>query len=318
MTITSSALYLSNFADTVIIKKALIGAGFTDTAADAMYSAYTTLSTKLADLLPSTFVFPIAISVLPAISGAIAVKNAKEADEYIHASLRLSGLISLPCGALLFVLARPCIAMLYGSGWGGVIAANGTGVASVDLGAKALSILAVGVVFISLLSTTNALLQAIGRTWRPTVSVGVGSLALIVSEILLVGNASVNIYGAPVGSVICYITAYGLNTYFLKRSGVDGISPARLFAKPLLAALCCGVSAYGVCSALSLFIKGDGRLDNMLKLGVSGVVGVLVYAAALLLINGITEKEIRLLPFGGRLAELLLRLRLLKPTEETK
>ena len=316
VTVTSSALYLSNFADTLIIKKALIGAGFAETAADTMYSAYTTLATKLADLLPSTFVFPIAISILPAISGALAVKNTKEAGDYIHASLRLSGLISLPCGALLFVLSRPCIAMLYGSGWGHSVSVNGQSVSSVDLASGALSILALGVVFISMLSTTNALLQAIGKTWYPTLSVCAGTVALFAAEILLVGNESVNIYGAPIGSVLCYVIAYGFNTYFLHRFGVKRISPLRLFARPLAAAVCSGLSAYGVCSLLSLAVRGDGRVDNMLRLGVSGVAGVLVYAAVLLLIKGINEKEVRLLPFGGRMADALIKLKLLKPMEE--
>lgn len=316
VTITSSALYLSHFADTLIIKKALIANGYGSYAADAMYSAYTTLSTKLADLLPSTFVFPIAVSILPAISGALAVNNKKEADGYIHASLRLSGLISLPCAALMFVLARPCIAMLYGSGWGNTIVVNGNCIAPVDLGATALSILSVGVVFVSLLSTTNALLQAIGKSWYPMISVSIGAIALFISDILLVSSHTFNIYGAPIGTVLCYITAYGCNVYFLKRNGVDNVSPLKLFAKPAFAAVVCGIAAFGTRFAVSLIVKGDGRFSNMLLLGISGVVGVLVYAAVLLIINGITEKEVRLLPCGNKLAALCIKLGFLKHTEE--
>ncbi len=316
VTITSSALYLSHFADTIIIKKALISIGFAKETANSMYSAYTTLATKLADLLPSTFVFPIAVSILPAISGALAVNNMKEAKGYIHASLRLSGLIALPCGALMFVLARPCIATLYGSGWGGTIIVADNYVTLVDLAAKGLSILSLGVVFISLLSTTNALLQAIGKTWYPMISVTAGSLVLILTDILLVTNKDINIYGAPIGTVLCYITAYGLNTFFLKRNGIDGISPLKLFIKPLIAAVCSGLSAYGVCMLISMFVVSDGRFANLLKLGVSGVAGVIVYAVMLLVINGITEKEVRLLPIGNKLAAILIKLRLLTPTEE--
>lgn len=317
VTITSSALYLSHFADTLIINKALIRSGFTAEIADAMYSAYTTLSTKLADLLPSTFVFPIAVSILPAISGALAVNNKKEAKDYIHASLRLSGLISLPCGALMFVLARPCIAMLYGSGWGRAIVIEGqaTPIMPIDLAAECLSILSVGVVFISLLSTTNALLQAIGKTWYPMISVSAGAIVLIITDIILVQNRAVNIHGAPIGTVLCYITAYGCNTFFLKRYGVDGVSPLKLFTKPLVSAVMSGFSAYGVYSVLSMLVMGDGRFANMIKLGFSGVIGAVVYAAVLLAINGITEKEVRLLPMGNRIADVLIKLKLLKAME---
>ncbi len=328
VTITSSALYLSHFADTLVINKALMSSGFSYETADYMYSAYTTLSTKLADLLPSTLVFPIAVSILPAISGALAVKNTDEAKDYIKSSLRISGLIALPCAAMVFVLSRPLIAVLFGSSWGEVaevggkpvtlpININGSEVMPVDLAARALSILAVGIIFISLVSTTNALLQAIGKTWLPMFSVLCGSGVLLVLDLVLIRNNGINIYGAPISTVVCYIIAYGFNTFFLKKSGMKGVSPLRLFAKPLLAAVLAGGASFLVYSLTDTLIKGDGRLDNLLMLVTSGIVGVSVYAAALLVIKGITEREVRLLPFGNRIAALLIRYRLLKKTEDT-
>ncbi len=317
VTITSSALYLSHFADTLIVKKALIGSGFSEAVSESMYSAYTTLSTKLADLLPSTLVFPIAISILPAVSGALAVKNTKGVNDYIKSSLRISGLIALPCAAMLFVLARPVIATLYGSNWGGEpIDINGVGVTPVDLAANALSILAVGIIFISLVSTTNALLQALGKTWLPMVSVICGSGLLLLSDLILIGKQSINIYGAPISTVLCYIVAYSLNTFFLKKSGIKGVSPIKLFTKPLIGALLSGAVCFGIYKLTGEFITNDGRLDNFARLVISGVFGAFTYAGILLVINGITEKEVRLLPFGNRIAGFLLRFRLLKAMED--
>ncbi len=316
VTITSSALYLSHFADTLIIKKALISSGFSDKVAGDMYSAYTTLSTKLADLLPSTLVFPIAVSILPAISGALAVKNTKGVNGYIKSSLRISGLIALPCAAMLFVLARPVISTLYGSSWGDPIDINGVTVMPVDLASNALSILAVGVIFISLVSTTNALLQAIGKTWLPMVSVLCGSGLLLVTDFILIRNKAVNIYGAPISTVLCYVVAYALNSVFLKKSGINGVSPLRLFIKPLIGALVSGGVCFGIYKLTGEFITNDGRLDNFARLVISGIFGVFAYAGILLAIKGITEKEVRLLPFGNRIASLLIKLRLLKITED--
>lgn len=316
VTVTSSALYLSHFADTVIIKKALVHTGFTDAVAGDMYGAYTTLSTKLADLLPSTFVFPIAVSILPAISGALAAKNQKEADGYIHASMRISGLIALPCSALLFVLSRPCISVLFGSGWGSPIQLlDGSFIAPVDLAATALSILAIGIFFISLVSTTNALLQAIGKASLPMISVSVGAGVLIFTDLLTVTNKSINIYGAPFGTLVCYVVAYSLNLLFLKRAGVKTVSPFKLFLKPLVAAIISGAVTYGMYFLSGLVIKGDGRLDNLVRLAVPGVLGILVYAGCLLALKGITEKEVRLLPMGNKLADKLISMKLLKTSE---
>lgn len=316
VTITSSALYLSHFADTLVISKALISSGFTSEVADAMYSAYTTLSTKLADLLPSTLVFPIAVSILPAISGALAVKKTEEAKDYIRSSLRISGLIALPCASIVFVLSRPLIAVLYGSSWGDAIDINGSMVMPIDLASRALSVLAVGIIFISLVSTTNALLQAIGKTWLPMISVLFGSGVLLVLDLLLIRNKGIHIYGAPISTVVCYVIAYGFNTLFLKKSGMKGLSPVKLFAKPLLAAILAGVCSFAVYSLTGLVLKGDGRLENLFLLGTSSLAGVLVYASALLVIKGITEREVRLLPFGNRIAALLIKYKLLKKSED--
>ncbi|MBE6677899.1 MAG: polysaccharide biosynthesis protein [Ruminococcaceae bacterium] len=312
VTITSSALYMSHFADTIIVKKALIGSGFSEAVANEMYGAYTGLSTKLADLLPSTFVFPIAISILPAISGALAAKKQKEADEYIHSSMRISGIIALPCSALLFVLARPLICVLFGSTWGKPISMlDGDTVMPVDLAATALSILAIGIFFISLVSTTNALLQAIGKAYLPMIAVSVGAVCLVVSDLILVNITAVNIYGAPIGTLICYIVAFSFNTVSLKRSGVKCVSPVTLYAKPFIAAVAAGAASFGIYTLCNL-ISGDGRLVNLFRLGISGVVGLVVYCVVILLIKGITEKEIRLLPMGNKIATLLLKLRIIK------
>ncbi len=312
VTITSSALYMSHFADTIIVKKALISSGFSEFIANEMYGAYTGLSTKLADLLPSTFVFPIAISILPAISGALAAKKQKEVDDYIHASLRISGIIALPCAALLFVLSRPLICVLFGSTWGEpIVMLGGNIVMPVDLAATALSILAVGIFFISLVSTTNALLQAIGKAYLPMISVCVGAVCLIISDLILVKITSINIYGAPIGTLVCYIVAFTINILSLKRVGVKCVSPITLFAKPFFAAVTAGFASFGVYSLCRL-VQGDGRLVNLFRLGVSGVVGLAVYVVVILLIKGITEKEVRLLPMGNRIASMLIKLGILK------
>lgn len=313
VTLTSSALYLSQFLDTLVIKKCLMGAGYADAVAGQLYSSYTTLAISISDLLPSTLVFPIAISILPAVAGALAVKNTKEANGFIYSSLRISGLIALPCAAMLCVLARPCIALIYGSDWGKAITLlNGETVNAIDVAAPALSILALGIFFISMVSTTNALLQAVGKVYLPTVSVGAGVFVLIVSEVLLVSNPSVGIFGAPISSILCYATAYIFNAYFLKKHTGVNASPVGLFLKPLGAAGLCFAACFGTFRLTEMLFPSESALYCLLKLVISGIVGVLVYAGALLAIKGITESEVRLLPFGNRLAELLIKLGFLK------
>lgn len=317
VTITSSALYLSQFLDTLVIKKCLMTSGFASEAAGQLYSAYTTLSISVSDLLPSTLVYPIAISILPAVAGALAVKKLKEANGYIYSSLRISGIIALPCAAILCVLARPCIALIYGSGWGEKITLlSGETVNAIDIAAPALSILAIGIFFISMVSTSTALLQAVGRVNLPMISVGCGVLVLIGAEVALVSSEAVGIFGAPISSIFCYLVAYALNSYFIKKHTGVNASPMRLFAKPIAAAAVSFAACFGAYRLMIIFVPAEGTLESLIKLVPCALVGVLAYAVALLAIKGISPDEVRLLPFGNRIAGLLIRKRLLNEKEQ--
>ncbi len=308
VTITSSALYLSSFMDTLVINKRLIYSGFSEDMADKLYTAYTSLSIAISELLPSTFVYPIAISILPFVSGALAAKKQKEAEKNMINSIRLSGLIALPCAAVLCALARPCIGLIYGTSYSyEVTFLDGTVKTPLDVAAPALSILGIGVFFISMVSTTNALLQACGKTMLPVVSVLSGVALLTICEITLVGNESVGIYGAPISSIVCYATAFSLNFLFLwKKQGLK-LNVIKLFGKNLVSAVCCGLGAFGVYKAVALVVDIDTRFDCLICLAPAGVTAVVIYVALTLILKGATAEEIELLPKGRTVADFLRR-----------
>ncbi len=314
VTITSSALYLSQFLDTLVINKVLVGNGLPFITAEALFTAYTTLAISISDLLPATLVYPIAISILPAVAGALALKKRKEAAGYIISSIRISGIIALPSSICLFVLARPCIALIYGAGWGSEITlASGRTVMPIDIGAPALKILALGIFFISLLSTTNALLQAVGKVYYPLVSVGVGVAVLIIAEIGLISIEAIGIYGAPISSVLCYSVALYLNMHFLRKTQRIKLPPKRLFLKPFAAAAVTGIyslASYRLIYYLwSIAFKSspDGRAASFVILLLTAAGGVLLYAFVLLAIKGVVAKEIRLLPKGDSICNFLIK-----------
>lgn len=320
VTITASALYMTQFLDTLLINQRLMHAGYTNEAADLMYSAYSTLSLSISDLLPSTFVYPIAVSILPAVSAALAVKKMKSVRKYIMQSVRISGIIAIPCSLCLAVLAKPCITLIYGQNWGmgeggtGIQLLNGTGITPVDLAANSLTILAFGVFLISMLSTTNALLQALGKVYYPMISVCTGVVFLIIAEVSLVSAPAVGIYGAPIATLICYTVALSINMLRLsKQAGGLNMNPLKLFLKPLIAAaisaLIC-IAVYGT----GLLVTGGsfGRLESLIYIAVSAVIAVPAYAVSLIAMNGITVGEIQLLPKGNLLAAFLLRKGLIK------
>ena len=313
VTLAGSALYFSTFFDTVVINNRLIWSGFTEDMADKLYTAYTTLAISISDLVPSTLVYPIALSILPAMSAALEGKRHREVRGYIHSSIRISGIIAIPSAFGLAVLSRPVIQMIYfGSLSKEITLLDGSTVMPIDVGAASLSILSFGIIFLSLMSTTNALLHSYGKNFRPVLSIGVGIVLLIVSETLLIGIPSVGIYGAPIASLICYFTATLLNMHAVRKASGMKLNPIKLFGKPTICAALCAAAAFGGYSLSKLFVEETTRLGNVVMFLFGVIPGVLVYVVTMLACGGITASEVRLLPFGHRLAAIFIKLGFLK------
>lgn len=300
-TITSSALYLSTFIDTVLIKKCLMLGGASDAVAEDLYTAYTSYSTAIADLLPSTLIYPIAISILPLVSAAFSVKDSASGNKNIVQSIRISAIIGLPSAAFLVATAPSCLTVLYQGALNQYSRIDALAVSS-----GTLQILALGIIFMAIVSTTNALLQAVGKIWLPMLSVGVGVVCMALIEYFGVSGV-LGIYGAPISSISCYFIAAALNLFFLKKYTTAELSPVKLFLRPAICALLtCGGSVL-VYKLSSLVFSGGGRLNALILLMITGICAVAIYVLTMLLFKGITADEVRLLPMGGRLASFLVK-----------
>ena len=316
VTLAASALYFSTFFDTVAINNRLIASGFTESAADSLYTAYTTLAISISDLVPSTLVYPIALSILPAMTAALTGGRRREVRGYIRSSIRISAIIAIPSAFGLAALARPVIKMIYFNSLPDPITLlDGSTVMPIDVGVKSLCLLSAGILFLSLLSTTNSLLHSYGKSFTPVASIGVGILLLVAAETILVSIPAVGIYGAPIASLLCYFTATVLNMRAVRRISGMRLSPFYLYGKPFICGALCGIAAYGAYRLSSLFIAETSRIACALLFVCGLIPGILVYVGSMLAFRGITASEIRLLPGGGRFASLLIKMRLLKENE---
>ncbi len=323
VTFTAATLYFSQFLDTLIIVNCLVDSGESKEVAQTLFSAYTGLSVPIYDLFPSTLIFPLGISILPAVSGALAVRKTRTAGMLTTQAIRISAIIAIPCGVFLFVAGRSCISLIYGvKNWSESLSmANGSQLLPVDAAGISLAILAVAVFFISTVSICNALLNAYGKAHLPSISVLVGIGVLVVSEILLL-KSPLGIYGAPASSAICYFVVMILDMWFIRKFCGVNMNPIRLFGRPLLSgALSFGVTYFVYKFAVQLWKNNfasdwDSRGASLVILLITGVTMVVTYAVALLVFKGIKEDEVRLLPFGNRLAYKLVKLGWIKPSEE--
>ena len=162
-----------------------------------MFGTYTYASNLFN--LPNTLVTALAVSLIPAVAGDRVRGTA--ADGNVAAALEVGLLIACTGAVGLGVLAKPILALLYGSG---------VEEAAVSLAAKLLAILCLGIPPLALTTVTNAIHQASGRASLPAVSMVLGCAVKVVSNCILLRNPSVRILGAAVSTVLCYTVIAGI------------------------------------------------------------------------------------------------------------
>ena len=199
--------------------------------------------------------------------------------------------IALPMGVGLAVLCKPIMSVVYPTAH--------------EAGGLLLCILGIASVFVCFSLMSTAVLQASGREKLTLYSIIAGGLVKITVNWFIIAIPSVNIYGAPIGTLCCYITMCVMNLIFISRSFENGISVKNVFLRPALPSAIMGVVAYGVFFLCSLFIAPDGRLTMALDMCVAIAAAVIVYAVAVIRLRAITAEDMKLIPKGDKIAKLL-------------
>ncbi len=288
ITISSSVMSLANLVDLLLMSNLLQSSGLTAEAATAAYGNYTTLAVPMFNL-PPVLIYPIATAIVPMISARLAANRESDGRRIIFSSLKVAAMIALPCALGMSSMSYPILSMLY---------TNDSAVTAAPL----LSVLAIAVFFLGMLSITNSILQAYKKQWLPIISMLSGAAVKLISEFILISNFG--IIGTPISTLLCYITCSTLNFIFVARY-TKIIPPVKLFIKPLIASLCCALTALGSYKLLTLAI-GEGRISTILSILAAGI----VYLIVLLLVKGFDKEDFEILPKGEKIYALLSRFKL--------
>ncbi len=288
ITIGSAGLQIINLIDAKLVLGRLVSAaGFSQDAAEELRGIYGACQTLFN--MPSAFITPITISVIPAITAHLTMKNHQGALKVEESAIRIMALLALPCGVGLSVLAAPILKMLYGY----------TG-ETLQIGTPLMAILGPCVVFNCLVLLTNAIMQAHGDVVTPVVNMLIGGIVKVILNYLLVGRPSINITGAPIGTLTCYIVITALNLIMMRRRMEKIPRVLSTMVKPLLATAAMALAAYMAHDVLSTYLASS-------SIACLGAIccAVVVYAVFVVVLRIITLDDCMLLPKGEKIAKLL-------------
>lgn len=287
ITIGASVFSLTTLIDTAMIMHNLQSSGFSYEEAKHLYGSYTGYAVPLFNL-PPTLISAITISLVPAVSAALADGDSKLARHTAGNSISITTLFALPCAVGMAILSEPILSLVY----------NNTNAANT------LSVLSYAIVFVSLVMVTNAILQSVGKERIPVVNMLIGGVVKIAVNGFLVKNPDINIVGAPIGTISCYVVILALNMFFIIKELRLKLPVMQYIIKPLAAVALMAVSVILVYRILPL---GD-----KLNLVISIIAGAAVYGSALILFGALSEQLLASIPGINRLIPILKKFRLLK------
>ncbi len=277
MTLLDQALVLGTLQSTL---------GLSADAATELYGQYTFGMTLF--VLPPSFIYPLSVSLIPAITQARARHDENAATRLTASALRITALLAFPMGAGLTVLAGPILHLLYPAV-----------PETAEAAAYHLTVLGIASIFVCLMVATNGILQAHGRERVPIWTLLCGGALKIVSNYLMVGNPDMGIRGAPVGTLYSYALIVVLNMIAVYRCLNGQVDFFRCLWRP---ALCAAVMALGARSVFSLL---SGHVSQNLATVTAIALAVLVYAVLALALGAVTSDDLKHFPNGQKWAQRL-------------
>ena len=252
VTVSASVMSLTGLIDLGMMIRRLVAIGYSRSEATALFGNYTTLVVPMFNL-PSVLVTPIAVGVIPAISRANVGGREEEAVALAGWAFRYTAWIAVPASIGLCAFARPILMLLYPY-------------ESVQSAYRLLAYISPAVYFLCQLTVSNAVLQAKGHPSIPMVGMLCGGIVKTALGYFMMGTPGIGIIGAPIGTIVCYLLAYIINTLMLgKKSGYYPSVKETVFM-PLLAA----VPAIGIAFLIyqRIFI-GGGAVWTMVCIGLA-------------------------------------------------
>ena len=248
---------------------------------------------RLLSNVPVAIASSLGTSMIPSIVHSRTQGNSEEAKHKIRLTVKFNMLLAIPCAVGMGVLAGPIMRLIFGD--------------TSRLAADLMMLGAPAVVFFSLSTVTNAVLQGIDLM-RKSVTHSAISLALHAALVyIMLKHLDMGAYGLVVGNVTFALAVCVLNWIAIGRALRYKQEVKTTFFLPLLCAAVMGAAAYtayaGICG-----------LTHSYKLGllVSIPLAMVIYGLLIVLTGAVTPEELAQMPFGSGLLSLIRKIHLMR------
>lgn len=292
--VLSTLVYnISNVLDQGIFNAVLKSQGYTEKQYATIWGIYSGKFRVLMNV-PLSLASSLGPAVVPSLTAAIASGDKKGAVRTVHSSTRYTMIITIPCALGMAALGGPIIEMLFHP-------KNG-----VPLSAGIMQAGALVIILYSLSTLTTAILQGLGKLREPLIH---NVIALVIHTVVLyimLRVQNLNIYAVLYSNVIFALIVCVLNALKIQRFIFYRQEYRKTFIVPAAASIIMAFAAY---LAYHLFhILAGNSVSTILAI----LVGMMVYAIALVAFKGLTKEEILKFPKGQLAVRLFQKLGLMR------
>lgn len=289
--ILSTAIYnINGIIDQGMFKSLMQKIGNTKEEIDVIWGIYSG-KYKLLCNVPIALASAMASSTIPNLSKMGG--NRKAIRRSVGDVIRFTMVISIPCAVGLGIFGKEILAVLWPN--------------TPELGTQMMVLGSSSVVFYSLSTLTNGILQGIDRMRLPVIHsatalvLHMGLLYVLVVVFHMEGMAIVWSY-IFFGIVMCVLNNLAIRKHLRYRQEI-----MRTFVIPLAASAVMGVASKLLYQVLFTAL-GGGTIAMLASLVIAVIVAVLVYFIALLAMRGLTERELLAFPKGYLLVKAAKKL----------
>jgi stage V sporulation protein B len=243
MSVTSCINFAVNADRAYFIAKYTYGAGLSSMSpaetGNFIYGCYSGIAVSLFSIIPAlTALF--GKSALPEIAAAWNLRDKDRAHRALGMMLKGTFVVGLPLCFGLAAVAEPLLSLLYSSK-----------PAEAALSLPPLVVLSVGGIFLSLWGTVACVLTALGRSDVILKIMLCGSAVKLALNIILIRIPEINIVGASVATVSCYLLVSVIGFAVIKRMFGLRVAPTAMFWKSAVPAALCALVAWSTDGAFS-------------------------------------------------------------------
>lgn len=243
--------------------------------------------------VPISIASALVSASVPAIASSFAVGDKKEVVAKIGRAIRFTMIIAFPCAVGMAALASPILQLLFHD--------------STELSAQMLQIGVISVIFYSVSTLSNGILQGINKMKVPVINAIISLVAQAGFLALMMVAFKTNIYAVVWANVFFSVIMCVLNQFHIRRATGYTDDIMKVYVLPLLCSAIMGGAVFGFYKLTMMAFK-----INAICAILSIIVGVIVYFVTMILLKGLDRETLVDFPGGRKIISIAEKVHLLR------